>query len=195
MAINWPKHFLLYLQMSLSGTASSTDTRYGHQVRKCTRKNVFHRHHQAMCWNECCKFEFHLEGIYNSAEDCNITYETYTASNPQSWEAFFNILFPHQAKSVNIQCKFQIIHYVIRNGKKQNSFPVGLAEFFRGDSKAKLVSEILNKIGLCTSYDELQRIDFGLMKLVIKTTGTNRVPVLLTIDWPSIKNTRSWRNG
>ena len=83
---------------------------------------------------------------------------------------------------MNNQCKFQIIHYVKRNGKKQNSFPVGLAEFFHGDSKAKLVLEILNKIGLCTSYDELQRIDFGLMKLVNKTTGTNRVPVFLTIN-------------
>ena len=42
--------------------------------------------------------------------------------------------------------------------------------------------EILNKIGLCISYDELQGIDFGLMKRVINKTGGNRVPVSLSID-------------
>ena len=41
-------------------------------------------------------------------------------------------------------------------GKKHNLFHVGLAELFHDDSKAKLVIEILNKIGLCISYDELK---------------------------------------
>ena len=40
--------------------------------------------------------------------------------------------------------------------KKHNLFHVGLAELFHDDSKAKLVIEILNKIGLCISYDELK---------------------------------------
>ena len=69
--------------------------------------------------DDCYEFEFHLEGTYNSAENCNISYETYTASRPQSWERFLNILFLHRTKSVNIQRKcdtiFQIIHYVIHN--------------------------------------------------------------------------------
>ena len=30
--------------------------------------------------DECCKFEFLLKGTFNSAEDCNISYETYSAS-------------------------------------------------------------------------------------------------------------------
>ena len=84
-----------------------------------------------------------------------------------------------QRKCDNI---FQIIHYVINNGKKHNPFHVGLAELFHDDSKAKLVVEILNKIGLCVSYDELQRIDFSLIKRVINLTGANRVPVSLPID-------------
>ena len=136
--------------------------------------------------DECYKFEFHLEGTYNSAEDCNISYETYTASRPQSREKFFNILFLHRTKSVNIQRKcdtiFQIIHYVIHNWKKHNPFHVGLAKLFHDDSRAKLVIEILNKIGLCISYDELERIDFGVMKRVINAAGSNRVPVSLSID-------------
>ena len=87
---------------------------------------------------------------------------------------------------MNIQRKcdtiFQIIHYVIHNGKKHNPFHTGLAELFHDDSSAKFVIKILNKIGLCISYDELQRINLGLMKRVIKVTGANRVPVSLSID-------------
>ena len=44
--------------------------------------------------DEYYKFKFHLEGTYNSAEDCNISYGAYTASRLQSCERFFNILFP-----------------------------------------------------------------------------------------------------
>ena len=50
--------------------------------------------------------------------------------------------------------------------------------------------EILNKIGLC-SYDELQKIDIGLMKRVINIEGSNKVPVSMPID----NKTHSWRNG
>ena len=146
--------------------------------------------------DECYKFEFYLERTCNLSEDCNINYETYTASCPQPWESFFNILFPHRTKSVNIQCKcdtiFQIIHYVIHNEKNHNLFHVGLAELFHDDSKAMLVIEILNKIGLHISYDELQRIDFDLMKQVINVTDSNRVLGSFSIVK---KNTHSWSNG
>ena len=87
---------------------------------------------------------------------------------------------------MNIQHKchtiFHIIHYVTHNGKKHSPFHVGLGELFHDDSRAKLVIEILKKIRLCIRYNELQRIDFSLMKRVINVTGANRVPVSLFID-------------
>ena len=94
---------------------------------------------------------------------------------------------------MNIQRKcdtiFQIIQYVIQNEKK-HSFYVGLDELFHDDSRAKLVIEILDKICFCVSYDELQRIDFGLMKQIMNVTDSNRVPY----PCPSIKK-HSWSNG
>ena len=77
---------------------------------------------------------------------------------------------------------FEIIHYFIDNQKKHNPFDVALAEFFHDDCRARLVIEILNKIGLYISYDECQRIDFGLMKQVIKASGSNRVSISLSIN-------------
>ena len=99
---------------------------------------------------------------------------------------FFNILFPHRTKSVNIQrnCDtiFQVIHYVTHYGKKHSPFHVGLVELFHDDSRVKLVIGFLNKIGLYISYDELQRLDIGLMNRVMNVTGSNRVPVSFSID-------------
>ena len=71
---------------------------------------------------------------------------------------------------------------VTHNQKKHNPFHIGLAELFHDGTSAKLVIEVLSKIGLCISYDELQRIDFGLMKRVIHETGANRMPVSMSID-------------
>ena len=67
-------------------------------------------------------------------------------------------------------------------GERNNSFHVGLAKLFHDDSRAKFVTEILNKIGLCISFDQLQRIDFGIMKQVFNVKGSNRVPVSLSMD-------------
>ena len=81
-------------------------------------------------------------------EACYISYETYTASPPQSWEKFFNILFLHKTRSVNIQRKcdsiFQIIHYVIHNEKKHNLSHIGLVEL---DWLKQLFTKlVLNKV-------------------------------------------------
>ena len=76
---------------------------------------------------------------------------------------------------------FQIIHY-IHNGSKHNPLHVSLAELLHDNSRVKLVIQIMTKLGLCVSYDELQRIDFDHAKRIINATGSNRVPVPPSID-------------
>ena len=44
-------------------------------------------------------------------------------------------------------------------------------------SRSKLLIETMNKLGLCISYDELERIDYGLAKRVIDAAESNRTPV------------------
>ena len=72
--------------------------------------------------------------------------------------------------------------YILHNGRKHNPFHVSLAELIHDNSRSKILIEIMNKLGLCISYDELERIDFGLAQRIIDTTGSNRTPVPLTID-------------
>ena len=135
-------------------------------------------------------FEFDLEGTFNSAEDKNASYAKYVESRPQLWEKFFNIMFPYRTKSLHIQRKcdtlFQIIHYILHNGRKYNRIQVSLAELIHDNSRSKILIKIMNKLGICISYDELQRIDFGLAQRIIDTTGSNRTPVPLTIDNPAV---------
>ena len=57
--------------------------------------------------------------------------------------------------------------------ERNNLFHVGSAELFHDDSRAKMVITILN---------QLQRIDFGVMKRVFNVTGSNRGPFSLSID-------------
>ena len=141
-----------------------------HQVRRCSRKTAFDRNHQGMCGklpDECYKFEFHLAEKCHSAENCNITSESYNESCPKSRETFLNIWFPpHWTKSVKIQLKldtiFHIIYYVMYNGKKHNPFHVGLPKLFHNHSRAKLVTQLLNKVSFCISYNELERINLVL---------------------------------
>ena len=117
--------------------------------------------------DECYKFEFHLAEKCHPAENCNITSESYNESCPKSWETFLDISFPpHWTKSVKIQLKldtiFHIIYYVTYNGKKHNPFHVGLPKLFLNHSRAKLVTQLLNKVSFCISYDELERINLVL---------------------------------
>ena len=134
---------------------------------------------------ECKKYDFQLDETYNLAEDCDISYDTFTRNRPQGWVKFFDALFPYRIHSYPIQRKcdtiFQIFHYIMHNGKSHNPFHVSLAELLHDNSRAKLVIDILNKLGLCISYDEVQRTDFGLMNRIIDTAGSNRVPVSLPL--------------
>ena len=71
---------------------------------------------------------------------------------------------------------------MVHNGKKKNPLHVSLAELFHDKSRSKLIIDILNKLGLCISYEEVRRIDFGLANRIINAWGSNRVPVPLSIE-------------
>ena len=90
-------------------------------------------------------------------------------------------MFPFRKKSVNLQRKsdslFQIIHNIIHNSTKRNPFHVSLAQMIHNISRSKLLIETMNKLGLCISYDELERIDYGLAKRIIDAAESNRTPV------------------
>ena len=103
-------------------------------------------------------FDFELAGCFNSAEDVDISYTKYIGNRPQLCKKFFNIIFPYRPKSLHIQRKcdgvFQMIHYILHNGQKQTPFHISL--LIHDNPRSKILVQILNKLGLCISYDELE---------------------------------------
>ena len=105
----------------------------------------------------------------------------YKQNRPKSWELFFNTLFDYRKKSVHIQRKcdnvFQIIFNIVHNGQKKTPMHVSLPETVHDICRSKELIQILNRIGLCMSYNEVERLDNNLALRTIKKADIHRVPV------------------
>ena len=73
---------------------------------------------------------------------------------------------------------FQMVFYLIHNGKKKTPLHVALSVLIHDSSRSKKVIQIMNRLGLCMSYDELERIDIGLAKRTIDMAGDSVFPFL-----------------
>lgn len=54
---------------------------------------------------------------------------------------------------------------------------VTLIEATHNTCRSKKLTQITNPLGLCTSYDEVERIDTALAEHTIDMAGSHRVPV------------------
>lgn len=70
----------------------------------------------------------------------------------------------------------------MHNGQRSAPLHVSLAGILHDDSRSESVIDVLNKLGLCVSYDEILRVDIGINELIIETAGSNRVPVSLPLN-------------
>ena len=61
-----------------------------------------------------------------------------------------------------------------------------LSECIHDTSRSKTLIQIVNTLGLCLGYDEIERIDTALASRTIELAGNNRVPVAETIDSSAI---------
>ena len=130
---------------------------------------------------ECTEFDFLLDSSFCHAEDVKNSFENYKNSHFESWEKFFNTFCPFRTRSLNIQRKtdsiFQIIFNLIHNGRRKTPMHVALAEAIHETCKSKKLIRIMNHLGLCTSYDEVERIDTTLVQRTADMAGFHRVPV------------------
>ena len=110
-----------------------------------------------------------------------VSLEQYKNNYFESWETFFNTLSPFRTKSQHIRRKidiiFQIIYNLIHNGKRKTPMHVALSEAIHDTSRSKKLIRIMNHLGLCTSYEEVERIDTALVQHTMNMTGSHRVPI------------------
>ena len=92
-----------------------------------------------------------------------------------AWNTFFNAIFPYRQKPEHIKRKtdvlFQIFFAAIHNGQKKTRLHVSLCETIHDTCRSKKLIQILNRMGLCMSYDELEKIDVCLAERTIATAG------------------------
>ena len=76
---------------------------------------------------------------------------------------------------------FQIFYTAIHNSQKKTPLHVSLCETIacvkHDICRSKKLIHILNRMRLCMSYDELQKIDVRLAERTIATVGPHRTPV------------------
>ena len=135
---------------------------------------------------ECGDFDFLSENSYSDANDLQYSLNQYKENRPESWELFLNTLFPYRKKSIHIQRKcdniFHIVFNLIHNGEKKTPMHVSISQTIHEVCRSKELIQIFNRMGLCRSYDEVEKIDSALAQRTISRAGLNHVPVPLSIQ-------------
>ena len=76
---------------------------------------------------------------------------------------------------------FQTVHDLVNVSLQKTPLHVALSQAVPDTSKSKRLITIANRLGLCSSYHYLARIDTGLAKHIIALAGPSRVSVPLSI--------------
>lgn len=132
--------------------------------------------------SECKSYDFELDESFRYASDLQIGMEKLRSYDKlQYWDKFFNVLFPARSSSEPIRRKcdviFQIVFNITNCGQRKTPFHTAIAQSIHDICKSKSLIQIFNHLGLCISYDDLERVDIGQIQQLINLAGPSRVPV------------------
>ena len=123
-----------------------------------------------------------MDASFNSAEDATLSLKDYLRDRPPAWSRFFDLMFPYQSKLENIIQKcdtiFEIIYYLVHNGKKKNLLHLTLCKSIHDTCRSKKLIAIMNRIRLFVGYDEFEIAYIKLDTQNIESARENKVPVL-----------------
>ena len=83
---------------------------------------------------------------------------------------------------------FQILHYILTDGKEPTPFHVMVAQAVHAFTRSKELVTALNQHGICISYNMVKRIDVDLSEQIIATAGNSRVPIPAVLEASSPLN-------
>ena len=104
--------------------------------------------------SECKSFDFALDQSFQYASDLQLGMEKLQSNNSlQSWNKFFDALFPASSLSESIPRKcdviIQIIFNIINIGQCKTPLHTAIAQSIHDTCKSKNLIEIFNCLGLC----------------------------------------------
>ena len=113
--------------------------------------------------------------------DIKLSTKNFEENRPEVWKTFCKSFFcgHKDSEKRNRRCDmiFQIFYNMLHNGKRKAPLPTLIAQSIHDVCKSKRPMKALNRLFLCSSYDDVGRIDIGFAKHLITLAGDNRVPV------------------
>ena len=132
------------------------------------------------------KHDFELDSSYCDANDVYTSQAIYVGNRPSKWNLFFYNLFGQSELSEEkrrvCDVVFQTVYKSIHNNKKRTPLSISYAQTILDLCRSKHLLTISCRLGLCVSYDEIERIDTSIVQRLIALTGPNRVPVPNYLD-------------
>lgn len=140
--------------------------------------------------HELKQYSFGLKKSLCEPRDLQLSMDAFTMNQPPKWAEFCSYVFKGKKTSqLKKDVVFQIMHYILSDGKEPTPFHVAVAQAVHSLTRSKELVTALNHHGICVSYNTVKRIDVDLAEQVIATAGNNRVPL------PPIFEGRSPLNG
>ena len=141
--------------------------------------------------SECKSYDFGLNQSFRYASELQLGMEKLQSYDSlQCWNKFFSALFPARSSSESIRRKcdviFQIVFSIINGGQRKTPLYTAIAQSIHDTCKSKNLIQIFNRLGLCISYDDLERVDMCQTQQLINLAGLSRVPVPENINSSSI---------
>ena len=140
--------------------------------------------------DECENFSFNLDDTNCKARDVANSLSQCKVDKPPMWEMFFHSLFSQRSRSENMIRKsetiFQIVFNLVHSCRKKVPLHISISQGIRDKCRWKRLIQILNKLGLCISYDGLERIDCSLANETMDSCVENKVPLPRTKTSSSI---------
>ena len=139
---------------------------------------------------EVKEYCFGLKTSLCEPQDLQLSMDTFQQNPPTRWTEFCSYMFKGKTTTqLKIDVVFQILHYILTDGKEPTPFHVMVAQAVHSLTRSKELVTALCQHGICVSYNTVRRIDVDLAEQVIAIAGDNRVPL------PRVLETTSPLNG
>lgn len=139
---------------------------------------------------ELKQYSFGLQKSFCEPQDLQLSMDILIKNPPPKWAEFCSYMFKGKKTSqLKTDVVFQILHYILTDGKEPTPFHVMVAQAVHSLTRSKELVTALNHHGICVSYNTVKRIDVDLAERIITSTGDNRVPL------PAVFESTSPLNG
>ena len=119
--------------------------------------------------NECKVFDFGLDSSYCDGNDVSTSQKAFIRNRPGTRDKFSHILFEQSNLSDEKQCVcyvvFQILDKAIHYNQKRTPLSISFAQAILDLCRSKHLT-IACRLGMSVSYDEIERIDTSIGRLI-----------------------------